>query len=44
MKKVTCYISKQRMLGAIKPSTTVAALTVPPEGIQDGEKQDTGPR
>lgn len=31
-------------LGAIKPSTTVAALTVRPEGIQDGEKQDTGPR
>ena len=27
----------------IKPSATTATLTVHPEGLQDGEKQDTGP-
>ena len=26
------------------PSATAATLTVHPEGTQDGEKQDTGPR
>ena len=28
----------------IKPPATAAALTVHPEEIQDGEKQDIGPR
>ena len=27
----------------IKPSATTATLTVHPEGLQDGENQDTGP-
>ena len=43
MKNVASRISKQRMLPpANKPVATAA--TVHPEGIQDGEKEDTGPR
>ena len=28
----------------IRPSDTAVALTVDPEGIQDGKEQDAGPR
>lgn len=34
----------QKTVGAIKSSATAATPTVLPEGIQEGEKQDTGPR
>ena len=41
VKNVACYISKQRMLWQ-QPLQLPPA--VHPEGIQDGEKLDTGPR
>ena len=41
--KATCHVSKQRMLLPSASSQT-HTLTVHPEGIQDGEKQDPGPR
>ena len=34
----------QKMLPTIKPPATAADLTRRPEGIQDGEKEETGPR
>ena len=40
-KNVSCHINKQRML---QPSSHQLDLTVHLEGIQDGEKKDTGPR
>ena len=45
MDKESClpYQSTKDVM-AIKPSATVAVLTVHPEGIQDGNNQDTGPR
>ena len=41
-----CHLPYQstKDVAVIKPSATAAAPTVHPEGIQDGEKQDTGPR
>ena len=41
LKNVTCQISKPRVLW---PSSPQQPLSVCSEGIQDGKKQDTGPR
>ena len=43
-KNVACPISKQRLLRPSSHSATAASPVVHPEGTQDGEKQDTGPR
>ena len=43
-KNVTCHISNQGMLWPSSYQSLQPPLTVHPEGIQDGEKQDTGPR
>ena len=40
---VVFYFSN-RVLSAIKPTVTAAVLTVPLSGIQNGEKEDSGPR
>lgn len=42
-KNVVCHFNKQRMLPATKLSASAATSTVHPEGIWDGEKQDTVP-
>lgn len=44
MKNVPCDISKQRTLQPTGPWPLQPPPTVPPEGTQDGKKQDTGPR
>ena len=44
MKNITCCISKQRMLWPSSSQLLQPSLTVYSEGIQDGEKQDTGSR
>ena len=44
MKNVACHISKQRILQPSSHKSLQQPLTVHPEGIQDEEKQDTGPR
>ena len=44
MRNVTSRLSKQRMLLHQAIGRCSSPLTVHPEGIQDGEKQETGPR
>ena len=43
MKSVPCHISKQRMVWPTSQQP-LQQLTVHPEGTQDREKQDAGPR
>ena len=44
MKNVTCHLSVKKMLGPSSHQPLQPPPTVLPEEIQDGEKQDTGPR
>ena len=43
-KNVVYHFNKQRILPATKQSAAAAVPTVHPNGIQNGQKQDIGPR